>query len=152
MPGHHTNIIGYEIFSEIDNISESNGTAAADAIEVQLNITPNRPNNDKIQFNNSRPFGVAILTTSVAAGESADFDAVLTVDPATVRFGPAGAIPVNNRPLDVDHDGDLDLVFTFREIDTGLRCGVSDVTLTGETYVGRSNVGYGTLRVVGCGR
>jgi beta-glucanase (GH16 family) len=79
---------------------------------------------------------VAILSTT-------RFDA-RTVDHETVRFGSAREIHRDrtNRPVrhvvDVDRDGDFDLVFHFEA-----PCDVDDVTLTGRTFDGTSIVHNG---------
>ncbi len=93
---------------------------------------------------------VAILTT-------ATFDAA-TVDHATVRFGPAGAAEAHaNRrgPIrhleDVDGDGDRDLVFHFRQEETGIRCGDTAALLTGMTYDGRKVEGTDLIQTKGSG-
>ncbi|MBC8280088.1 MAG: hypothetical protein H8E48_04810 [Chloroflexi bacterium] len=83
---------------------------------------------------------VAILTTSVADGESLDFDAV-SVDQATVTF--AGASPRGKGKSgnigsleDVDGDGDLDLVLQFPIPDLALTPGDSVAELEGQTLEG----------------
>ena len=91
---------------------------------------------------------VAILTTSVADGESIDFDAT-TVDGATVRF--AGASPVHNggHLEDVDDDGDLDWVGHFKVRDTGIEAGDTDATLTGDASNGIFILGTDSVNIVG---
>ena len=81
---------------------------------------------------------VAIQTTSVAAGESIDFDAT-TVDPLSVEFGPAGATARHGRGHieDWDEDGDLDMVLHFLTQETGIAAGDTIACLTGATLVGQ---------------
>jgi hypothetical protein len=67
---------------------------------------------------------VAILTTP-------QFDAT-TVDPHTVRF--AGAPAMWWKAVDVDHDGDKDLLLTFRTKQTNLAPGDTKACLHGETF------------------
>ena len=58
---------------------------------------------------------VAVLTTSIAAGDQADFDAS-TVAGGTVTLGDGAgidALALRWNLEDVDHDGDLDLVLHF---------------------------------------
>ncbi len=87
---------------------------------------------------------VAILTTE-------DFDAA-TVSPSTVRFGPdeASMIHRSGHLKDVDADGDLDLVLHFRTQETGIACGDTEATLTGETFDGQPLQGSDSIVTVGC--
>ncbi|MGQ0668377.1 MAG: hypothetical protein ACT4PO_01665 [Actinomycetota bacterium] len=80
---------------------------------------------------------------------TADFDAS-DVDPSTVQFGPAGAGPTQHALEDVDGDGDTDLVLHFRTQETGIQCGVTSATLTGETFGGTALEGSDSVRTVGC--
>jgi len=128
-----------------------------DVREVLVDVNPGNDNNPI----NCSPRGrgvvpVAILTTP-------DFDAT-TVDPTTVRFGPDEAIESHTtgrgtflshrerhkkkHERDVDHDGDIDQVFHFRRNDTGIKCGDTKATLTGETYEGQEIIGADRIRTV----
>jgi hypothetical protein len=118
------------------------GLVESIAVAVDIDIRPYsrrnrvRPNRGKVP--------VAILSTD-------DFDAQ-TVNPETVRFGPAGA---ESRfvfyPLrDVNRDGKLDLVLPFRMRDTGIQCGDTEATLIGETFDGTPLEGADSIKTVGC--
>jgi hypothetical protein len=87
---------------------------------------------------------VAILTTDT-------FDAT-TVDPLSVKFGPAGATESHGRGHieDVDGDSDLDLVLHFRTQDPGIQCGDTSASLTGNTFDGAAIHGSDSIRTVGC--
>jgi hypothetical protein len=112
-------------------------------VEVLIDIKPGSfPNSINPRSNGVIP--VAILTTP-------SFDATL-VDPLSVQFGPAEATEAHGRGHieDVDGDGDLDLVLHFRTQETGIQCGDTEASLTGETFDGYSFTGTDSIRTVGC--
>ncbi|MGI9308369.1 MAG: hypothetical protein ACR2P6_03835, partial [Gammaproteobacteria bacterium] len=80
---------------------------------------------------------VAVLTTSVEDDDPYDFS---SVDHDSLRFGPAGAEHNDYVETDVDNDGDDDTVYTFWMDETGITCGDTEVTLTGERSVWRGEV------------
>jgi hypothetical protein len=88
---------------------------------------------------------VAIFTT-------AEFDAG-TIDPLSVRFGPAGAIEAHGQGHweDVDGDGDTDLVLHFETPATGNVCGDTEASFTGRTFAGEPILGSDKFVTVGCG-
>lgn len=87
---------------------------------------------------------VAILTTET-------FDAT-TVDPLSVRFGPHGAVEAHRRGHieDADGDGDLDMVLHFNTQETGIQCGDTSASLTGQTFGGQAIQGSDSIVTVGC--
>lgn len=87
---------------------------------------------------------VAILTTDT-------FDAS-TIEPTTIRFGAVGTetAPAKWALEDIDGDGDQDLILHFETQDTGIECGVTSATLTGETTAGRLFEGQDSVNTVGC--
>jgi len=87
---------------------------------------------------------VAILTVGA-------FDAT-QVDVSTVAFGPAGASESHGRSHveDVDNDGDMDLVLHFNTQDTGIQCGDTGATLTGDTWAGGPITGSDAITTVNC--
>jgi len=114
-------------------------TTVAVLIDIKPNAFPNRINprsKDKIP--------VAVLTTG-------DFDAA-TVDPATVLFGATGteASPVKSALKDFDRDGDTDLILHFKTNQTGIACGDTSASLTGETSGGQAVAGSDSITTVGC--
>lgn len=87
---------------------------------------------------------IAILTTAA-------FDAT-TVDSTTLLFGATGreAAPVQAALEDVDGDGDTDMILHFKTQDTGIQCGDTSASLTGETFDGQTIEGTDTIVTVGC--
>lgn len=108
------------------------------AIDIRPGSTSNpvNPKSDGV-------ISVAILTTDT-------FDAS-TVGPASVRFGP-GAASVRDvaRLSDVNGDGRPDLVLQFRVQDSGIECGATLASLTGETFSGEPIQGADSIVTVGC--
>lgn len=51
---------------------------------------------------------------------------------------------------DVDGDGDLGLVVHFKRTETGIACGDTAATLTGETLGGQAFSGTDAIETVGC--
>jgi hypothetical protein len=112
-------------------------------IVVTIDIKPgNFPN--RINPRSHGVIPVAILTTSM-------FDATM-VDPLSVKFGPKGATEAHGRGHieDADGDGDLDLVLHFRTQETGITCGATSASLTGETLNGQPITGSDSIKTVGC--
>jgi Concanavalin A-like lectin/glucanases superfamily len=107
------------------------------AIEVLIDIKPaSFPNSINPKSKGKIP--VAILTTD-ASDNTNTFDAT-TVDPLTVRFGSTSskAASLQDALEDVDGDGDTDLILHFNTQDTGIKCGDTSATLTGETFGGQA--------------
>ena len=115
---------------------------AAVAIAVDIDIKPGSDPNAV----NPRSKGVI----PVAVLGSVDFDATL-VDFSTVAFAPGEASPVHDGHVkDINGDGFVDIVFNFNTQDTGIVCGNTDATLTGETFDGVSITGTDTVKTAGC--
>ncbi len=112
-------------------------------IRVDIDIKPGSfPNSINPRSHGVIPVG--ILTTDT-------FDAT-TVDPATVRFGATGgeAVPDHSALEDVDGDGNLDMILHFRTQATGIGCGNTSASLTGQTTGGELIEGSDSIRTVGC--
>lgn len=113
------------------------------SIRIAIDIKPGKfPNNLDVKKDKQIP--VAILTSD-------EFDAS-TVDPATVRFGPKGASGKQGRGhrIDVDRDGDVDLLLRFETRASGLTCSDISATVTGATVSGRRFEGSDSVRAVHC--
>ena len=76
-----------------------------------------------------------------------DFDAD-TVDPTSVLF--ADAPPLRWAMEDVDYDGDVDLIFHFKTQELNIDCGVTELSLTGETWEDIEITGTDSIKTVGC--
>src|SRR5262245_3567600 len=111
--------------------------------EVIVDIRP-RGEANRINPNSGKEIRVAILTGN-------GFDAA-TVDPNTVRFGATGAeaVPVNFALRDVNGDGAMDMVLRFEIQDTGIKCGDTSASLTGQTSSGLSFRASDSIRTVRC--
>jgi hypothetical protein len=94
------------------------------------------------------PRSRGLLSVAVLGGPEFDVD---DVDVSTLRFGPKGAVAMRGESLrDVNLDAYLDLMLRFRIPETGIECGDSSVTLSGETLDNRPFEGEDSIRTVGC--
>jgi hypothetical protein len=126
-----------------DNVIVNEGQLICPKKRVSIDIKPGSfPNSINPRSRGVIP--VAILTT-------ATFDAT-TVDPTTVFFGKTGteAAPVHFAFEDVDQDGDTDMILHFNTQDTGIQCGDTSASLTGETFSGQALEGSDSIKTVGC--
>lgn len=85
----------------------------------------------------------------VAVLSDSEFDP-LQIKIPTVRFGPDKASAIRHRVRDVNRDGLGDLVLRFSIRKTGIECGDTEATLTGETFDGQVITGTDTIKTVGC--
>jgi hypothetical protein len=110
---------------------------------VETDIKPGKTPNS-INPTSGQKIPVAILTTDT-------FD-VTQVDWETVSVGPGGATESHGRAhvKDVDDDGDMDLLLHFDIPDTGIECGDTQATLTGETFEGEPIIGTDSIVTVNC--
>jgi len=113
-------------------------------IQVTIDIKPGKSPaaENRIELDDDGKIKVAILG-------SPEFDA-LQVDPASVQFGPAGAATISDKVRDTNKDGLPDLFLKFRIRDTGIACGDTEATLTGETFGGNPVLGTDALITVDC--
>jgi hypothetical protein len=119
-------------------------------IVVPIDIKPDSNRNSIMCDNEKAIIAVAILTDP-------DFDAT-TVDHTTVTFEGASETHVRKgsgepvrREVDVDGDGDIDLLFQFRLGDTTLTCESTEGTLRGQTFDGQAIQGTDAVRMINPG-
>lgn len=129
-----------------DGDGDDRVTCDIGAIEYQghriaIDIKPFHPEN-VIDLSSRRSIRVAVLSDS-------EFDP-LQINMLSVRFGPDEAVVRSQRVWDINHDGLGDLVLRFRIRETGIECGDTQATLTGETFDGEKFVGTDSIRTVGC--
>ena len=109
---------------------------------VQIDIKPGSDTNS-INLKSNGVIPVAILG-------SIDLDAT-QVDFSSVRFGPGEANPAHDGHVeDINGDGYMDTVFHFRTKESGIACGDTEATITGETFGGASITGADAVSTVGC--
>jgi hypothetical protein len=113
--------------------------AVVEVVDIDI-----KPGSDSNSIN---PFSKGVIAVAILSTD--DFDA-LSVDAASVAFGPDGAAPAHKDAHieDVDSDGDLDLVLHFRTQETGIAAGDIEATLTGQTFDGISFSAVDSVRTV----
>ena len=125
-------------------------TATPASITIKIDIKPGvTPNTINPKSNGVTV--VAILTTSLADGDTIEFDPWDELDKMTIRFGPGLAKP-DKEPsaVDVDFDGDLDMQLAFRTPQICATCSTIQLGITGKTYDGLSVIGSDAIVVSGC--
>lgn len=112
-------------------------------VEVNIDIKPGSDPNS-INPRSKGVIPVAILTTDT-------FDAT-SVDPLSVKFGSNEATETHGQGHieDVEGDGDMDLMLHFRTQDTGIQCGDTSASLTGQTFEDQAIQGADSIVTVGC--
>jgi hypothetical protein len=140
---------GFDTLSiTVDNINAN--VVSIPAVTVEIDVDPFSEDNEILPDSNRRIL-VAILGTSIADGDSVDFD-VTDIDPASLKFGP-GEAPTPWWPWeisDVDGDGDIDdVAYGFSTAASGIGCSEepdnsAEVTLTGmadgQPFIGTDTV------------
>ena len=118
------------------------GANGSSVVSVAVDVKPGDSQNN-IQPNSNGRISVAILST-------ASFDAS-TIDETSLKFGPEQIPPDRGGHLrDVNGDGLLDLVLQFRVRESGIQCGDSRVSITGETAGDIRFGGSDSVTTVGC--
>lgn len=139
------------IFSPLNRAEGTDNVEFGEAfIPAVIDIKPGSDENP-INLNSNGVTPLAVLTTSIAAGDARDFDAT-QIDVATVAFGPGGAPEAHGKghPEDVDGDGDLDVVLHFGTQAAGISCTDTEATLVGRLADGRRFKGTDVVQPTGC--
>jgi hypothetical protein len=111
-------------------------------LTVAMDIRPDNRNN------NINPKSNALIPVAILGTKSFD---VSTIDQGSLRFGPNQALPKGRAHLRyVNHDRFLDLVLHFRTQDSGIECGDTSVSITGQTVDGIPIQGSDSITTVGC--
>ena len=105
--------------------------------------------------NSINPSSNGLIPVAILGSDNFD---VTAVNWTTLEFGFESSSPVHdlNDPsviaehtVDVDDDGDSDLVLHFRVSETGIACGDTEATLTGKTHAGDFVSASDTVNTVG---
>ena len=119
---------------------------ATSEITVIIDIKP-RSKQNVINPRAKGDVWVAILSVT---DPDAPFDPSSQVDIPTVEFGPDGANATRHKVKDINKDGLGDLLLRFNIPETGIACGDTEATLTGETFDVQSFTGADSIKTVGC--
>jgi hypothetical protein len=111
-------------------------------LNVVLDFQPNDPKNT---VNPSKD------NSQVAILSSTSFDA-RAIDPDTMGFGPNQILDIDGkgRFKDVNGDGLQDLILRFSVAESGIQCGDSSVSISGETFNGQAIQASDFIKTVGC--
>src|SRR5262249_35567110 len=119
------------------------GAAVPTRTTVEIDIKPGT-------FPNSiNPRSKGVLPVAIVATNTFD---PATVDPTTVRFGRTGTqtAPVHFALQDVNGDGKTDMILQFNTQETGIVCGDTFASLTGQTVGGLAIRGSDSIVTIGC--
>lgn len=94
---------------------------------------------------------VGLLSSSIAAGDAVEFDAV-TIDIDSLRFGAGEVANVLVTPFTADHnsDGLIDMTASFPTEGSGIACGDTEVSVTGQTTDGLDFRGSDVIETTDC--
>ena len=106
-----------------------------------------KPGNKRNVINSRAKGGIWV---AVLSDTDFPFDPSSQVDISTVEFGPDGAKAISYKVKDINKDGLVDLLLRFKISATGIACGDTEATLTGEIYDGKGFTGTDSIKTVGC--
>jgi probable HAF family extracellular repeat protein len=136
------------------SMTNHNGNIEAYVVDLQL-LQVEIDFDTYSNANNLRPDDayfstIGIKTMNRADGDALDFDAT-QINADSVQIGP-GLAPNIALPLssDFDNDGDADLSVGFRVEDSGIACGDTEISISGETYSGELFTGSDSINTTDC--
>ena len=106
---------------------------------------------NEVQPDSEALLNVAVMGSNTANGDATDFD-VTQVDPGTLKLGIGQAQNIAPAPFLADFDGDsnTDAAFLFETSNSGISCGDTDITLSGETFSGEFFIGADMISTIEC--
>jgi len=116
------------------------------SVPVAIDI---KPGNRKNVINPHAKGGIWVAVLSDTDSDS-PFDPSSQVDIPAVEFGPDGANAIRHKVKDINKDGLGDLLLRFKIPATGIACGDTDATLTGEAFDGQGFSGTDFVKTVSC--
>jgi len=131
-----------------DQFAWDNLVVAAVPVPATVDIDI-KPGNKRNVINPRSKGGIWVAVLSDTDPES-PFDPSSQVDIPTVEFGPDGAKATRYKVKDINKDGLGDLLLRFKIQKTGIACGDTEATLTGETFDGLIISGTDSIKTVGC--
>lgn len=117
-----------------------------EASSIQIDIKPGNKQN-KLDPNSRSGIWVAVLSDT---SPESPFDPSSQVNIPSVDFGPDGAKAIRHKLRDINKDGLRDLLLQFRIRDTGILCGDTEATLTGEDFDEQAFAGSDAIITVKC--
>ena len=120
------------------------GPALVTNVDVGIDI---KPGNNRNQIN---PRSKGVIWVALLSDTASPFDPSSQVDIPTVEFGPDSATANRYKVKDINKDGLGDLLLRFKVPDTGIACGDTEATLTGETFGSQPITSSDAITTVGC--
>lgn len=132
--------------TEVALQKEDGSCTAPEILVVDIDIKPGHRRNIVNPRSNG---GIWVAVLSETDSDS-PFQPLSQVDIPTVEFGPDGATVIHHKVKDINRDGVGDLLLRFKMRKTGISCGDTEVTLSGQTFGGTAIRGTDTIQNVGC--
>jgi probable HAF family extracellular repeat protein len=120
-----------------------------EVVPVVINIKPWDKQN-RVSPESNGIIIVMVASASTGQGDASDFDAT-QINPMTVRMGPGQGANIF-RPIlkDGDRDGLTDAILGFRTKETGIYCGDTQASVTGQTWAGEQFIGTDSIQTENC--